>query len=142
LQEEFIYFGLTAKQRQAGTTIAEYKQAEWIIYLTCGVFAIFLLLEFLFLTFGFSVMYKKTNAWQVCIHGMGILSSMWMIADSWRFQILLPLTLFFGILPCLLEVWVTCDALEASRRERNYQQVLQKKFSSQQDDSQSVAARQ
>ena len=66
---------------------------------------------------GLSVLYARTNAYQILLHGMGVLCCLWMILDSWRYQLLWVVLVFFGILPSVMEMFVTFDAVAQSRRE-------------------------
>ena len=119
-QEEFIFMGLTASDKVNGPTTKRYKLAESSLLIAAACFALALFVELMFLILGFSILYKRTNAWQVVIHGIGVLCCIWMILDSWRYQLLWAVFVFCGLLPSLLEIIVTFDAVAQSRRENNY----------------------
>ena len=112
--------GLTAADMKKGPTANGYKLAESSLLTAAAAFAIVLFVELLFLILGFSILYKRTNAWQVLIHGVGVLCCLWMIFDSWRYQLLWAIFVFCGLLPSGMEVIVTFDAVAQSRRESNY----------------------
>ena len=88
--------------------------------IAASIFAVCLFVELLFLSLGFSVMYKQVNSWQVTIHALGVLCSIWMILDSWRYSTLYAIAFFGGLVPAIIEMGVTFDAVAHSRRESNY----------------------
>ena len=55
------------------------------MWITSFVFVGLLVAEFVALVFGFSVMYKEVNVMQTVLHGLGVLCSIWMILDYWRY---------------------------------------------------------
>ena len=107
-----------------GPSSKGYKLAESSLIIGTALFAIFLFIELLFLILGFSVLYKRTNAWQVVIHGIGVLCCVWMILDCWRYHMIWPILVFCGFLPSLMEMAVTFDAVAQSRRESSYQERM------------------
>ena len=101
-----------------------YKTAQSSLIIASALFAITLFLELLFLLLGFSVLYVRLNTFQIMIHGVGVLCSLWMIFDSWRFQFMWVMFAFFGLIPSLMEMAVTFDAVNQSRRENKYQERM------------------
>ena len=55
--------GLTAADMKKGPTANGYKLAESSLLTAAAAFAIVLFVELLFLILGFSILYKRTNAW-------------------------------------------------------------------------------
>jgi hypothetical protein len=112
--------GLTPADLRIGPSSKGYKLAESSLIIAAAIFAFCLFVEFFFLTLGFSVMYKQVNSWQVIIHTLGVLCSIWMILDSWRYTTLYAIGFFCGIIPAIIEIGVTFDAVAHSKRESNY----------------------
>ena len=75
-----------------------------------GVLEVVLLLEFFFILCGISVMFRQNNAIQVILHGLGVLSCVWMILDGWSYQALYPITIAFGLVPFMQELVMICVA--------------------------------
>ena len=119
---------MTADDIIKGPTGKGYKLAESSLIIGTALFAFFLFAELLFLMLGFSVLYKKTNSWQVLIHGMGVLCCLWMILDCWRYAMIWPILVFCGFLPSLMEMVVTFDAVAKSRRESKYQDRIMREM--------------
>jgi len=84
--------------------------------IAAGVFVCLLLLEFFALMSGISVMFKKANAIQVLLHGLGVLSCVWMILDRFSYVTLYVIAFLFGFLPFLIEIFVFLSAVDKFRR--------------------------
>ena len=63
-------------------------------------------LEFVTLTFGISFLFNKINVFQIVLHFIGCLGTVWQILNMNQFTMMWSLMAFFGVLPFLLEVSV------------------------------------
>ena len=88
---------------QNGPGSEQYHDAFIGILVAACVYFGLLILELFTLSFGLSVLFKKINAIQVLLHGLGVLGGGWMILETWHWAQLFTLAFFFGFLPFLLE---------------------------------------
>lgn len=100
-REEFIYRSL--KQVRAFES-DEYRLASIHMWISAGLFAFFLLAEFCTLIFGISVLFKQLNVVQVLVHFSGVLALLWMILESWRYDVFDYIAVLTGVLPFMLEL--------------------------------------
>ena len=104
-----MYSGIARTQKN-GPLSEAYSEAFWGILISACVYWGLLLLELLTLSVGLSVMYKKINAIQMLLHGLGVLGGVWMILDHWHWFDLFIMAIVFGALPFILEVGVILAA--------------------------------
>ena len=70
------------------------------------IYFILLVMEFLTLLFGVSVMYKKVNSVQLLLHGLGVFFGIWMLLDGWHWYSCGLMAFLFGLIPVILELSV------------------------------------
>ena len=70
-----------------------------------------ILVEFIILLFGVSVMYKKINTIQLLAHGFGAFYGIWMILDGWHWASLFIMSIPFGLVPFILEFSVVFSVI-------------------------------
>jgi hypothetical protein len=80
--------------------------ASTYLWITAGLLTFFLFSEFFTLIFGVSVMFRQVNVIQIVLHGMGVLSLIWMILDRWGYLQLGVIGVFTVFIPLLLELSV------------------------------------
>jgi hypothetical protein len=74
-----------------------------------------LLLEFLALIFGFSLMFNQVNVLQILLHGLGVLALVVMVFDRWQYLLFDIIAGLFSFIPFLIELPVICLAHKNSR---------------------------
>ena len=70
---------------------------------------------FVLLLTGSSIQFQQINAFQVLLHGLGVLSLIWMILDVWQQQWLTVIGALTVFLPLLLEIGIVFAAKEKFR---------------------------
>ena len=65
-----------------------------------------LFLEFATLIFGVSLLFNKVNAFQIVLHFIGCLATIWQILNLNQYKTMWTLMGFFGALPFSMEVFV------------------------------------
>ena len=101
LQEEFIYVSI---RNVKYFETPEYVAASNHTWIAAGAFTFLLFAEFLTLAGGVSVMFKQINVIQIVLHGLGVLSLVWMILSRWSYLQLDVVGVFTGLIPFLLEI--------------------------------------
>ena len=98
-----MYQGIPSRY---GEFSAEYKEGERSILAASLIFLVLIFLEFVTLTFGISLLFNKINAFQVVLHFIGCLGTIWQLLNLNQHTMMWSLMCFFGILPFILEVSV------------------------------------
>jgi len=103
LQEEYVYQGIPSRYGQYS---AEYNHGDRSVLAASLIFLVLIFLEFVTLTFGISLLFNKINAFQIVLHFIGCLGTIWQILNLNQFTMMWSLMAFFGIIPFVLEVSV------------------------------------
>ena len=63
-------------------------------------------LEFLTLIFGVSLLFNRVNVFQIVLHFIGCLSTIWQILNHDQYKNMWSLMAFFGVIPFVMEMSV------------------------------------
>lgn len=70
------------------------------------IFLFLIFLEFITLIFGVSLLFNKVNVFQIVLHFIGCLATIWQILNHNNYKMMWSLMAFFGVIPFLLEMSV------------------------------------
>ena len=70
------------------------------------IFLGLIFIEFFTLIFGISLPFSKVNVFQIVLHFIGVLATIWQILNLNQYRTMWSLMAFFGIIPLVLEVGV------------------------------------
>jgi phage-related holin len=70
------------------------------------IFLALIFLEFVTLTFGISFLFNKINVFQIVLHFIGCLGTIWQILNLNQHTMMWSLMAFFGVIPFVLEISV------------------------------------
>ena len=78
------------------------------------------MLEFVLMIVGTSVtpQFAKFNLLQIILHLLGCLFTLWFILDSWRYTLIWPLFIGFGLLPIIVEAVIIQQAVMLNKNIR------------------------
>jgi hypothetical protein len=65
---------------------------------------------------GISLTFDKLNLFQIFLHFLGCLFTIWFVLDTWRYTYMWFIWGFFGLIPFILEVLIIVGAASFSKQ--------------------------
>ena len=106
----------------------KYVELEVLVTIFCTAYFGALVIEFLCLMLGYSVMYKKVNTVQVLLHGLGVIGAVWQILEGWHYSLLMAMVIPFGLVPLCMEIGVMFSVRKFRKIEQHIEAQLKEEI--------------